>query len=176
MDASVGEVSEIFELDNQYVIAVLTEKIDEGLADLEDVRLEIETKVRNQFKGDYILEKLKGIEGTLGEIAIEYGDDARILTTSDLKLNTNSLPSVGFAPVAIGTAFSLTEGERSEPIKENDGIVVIELEAITSAPEIADYTAYTNQLLQRRNARISYLVSEAIRNNANIVDERYKFF
>ncbi|MFC2126184.1 SurA N-terminal domain-containing protein [Bacteroidota bacterium] len=175
-DAVVGEVSDVFELDNQYVIMVLTGREDEGFADLEDVRSQIEIKVKNQAKGDVIIERLQKLEGTLDEISDAYGDDANVYSSPDLKLNSNSLPSVGFAPNAVGIAFSLKDGQRSAPIKETDGIVIIEMEALTRAPDIADYTIYANQVEQRRNGRVSYLVSEAIRENANIIDERYRFF
>src|SRR5690606_24001683 len=36
-DASVGDVSEIFELDNAYVVALVTGKTEEGYAELKDV-------------------------------------------------------------------------------------------------------------------------------------------
>jgi len=175
-DASVGEVSEVFELDNQYVIMVLTATVDKGYADLEDIRSELEVKVKNQAKGDVIISRLQELEGTLDEIASGYGVDANTYTSADLKLSASSLPSVGFAPQAVGIAFSLNDGQRSAPIKENDGIVIIEMQALTKAPEIADYTIYGTQVEQRRSSRMSYLVSEAIRENANIIDERYRFF
>ena len=175
-DASIGEVSEVFELDNQYVIMVVTGKVDEGIADLEDVRPQLEIKVKNQAKGEVIIERLNALEGTLDEIADAYGEDANVYSSADLKLSANSLPSVGFAPVSIGVAFSLTDGQRSAPIKENAGVVIIEMQALTRAPEIADYTIYANQVEQQRNGRVSFLISEAIRDHANIIDERYKFF
>jgi peptidyl-prolyl cis-trans isomerase D len=177
VDASIGQVSDVFELEDNYVVALLTDKTDEGYASLDDVRNQIVPKVRNQLKADIIKQRIAALEGSnLDELAQQYGEDASVFTNSELKLSTNALPSVGFAPKAIGIAFSLKEGEISKPVEENDGIVVIQLNSMIPSPEIADYTGYKNQIEQRRSSQASYLVGEAIRENANIVDERYKFF
>ena len=176
LDASIDEASTVFELDDQYVIAVLTEKTEEGPAGLEDVRIQLTPKVKNELKAEYIIKKLNVLEGTLDEIAEKYGSDARVYESFDIKLSSNSIPNIGFAPVAVGSIFALNEGEISQPIIENDGVVVIQLNSLIGAPEIADYTSYKNQLLQRRSSRTSYLTSEAIKEYSGIVDERYRFF
>ncbi len=176
VDASIGEASDVIELENHYVVAVLTDKRVEGEAKLKDVRDQILPKVKNKFKAEIIRQRLATLEGTLEEIADKYGEDASIFSNSELKLSTNSLPSAGFAPNAIGTAFSLGEGELSKPIEENDGMVLIQLNSLIRSPEIADYTSYVNQLKQRRANQTSFQLAEAIRDYAKIVDERYKFF
>ena len=175
-DAEVGNVSEVKELEDQYIVATLTKITEEGPASLDDVRIQIEPKVKNEKKGAIIVEKLSGMEGSLDEISENYGSDARVYSSSDLKFSTNSLPTVGFAPVAIGKAFSLQSGERSEPIKEENGVLIIEMINLTEAPEIADYSTYKNQLQQRISGRVSYNAGEAIREEAEIKDLRYRFF
>jgi len=176
LDASLYEVSTVFELEDQYVIAVLTGKTDAGPAELEDVRVQLTPKVKNELKAEYIIRKLQQFEGTLDEIAEQYGSEANVYESSDIKLSSNSIPNVGFAPIAVGTVFSLEEGEISEPIIENDGVLIIQLNALVESPEIADYTNYKNQIEQRRSGMTSYLTSEAIKAHSGIIDERYKFF
>jgi peptidyl-prolyl cis-trans isomerase D len=176
LEASIDEASTVFELDDQYVIAVLTDKTEEGPAGLEDVRVQLTPKVKNELKAEYIIQKLNNLEGTLDEIAEQYGSEARVYESFDIKLSSNSIPNIGFAPVAVGTVFSMNEGETSEPIIENDGVVIIQLNSLIESPEIADYTSYKNQLTQRRSSRTSYLTSEAIKEYSDIVDERYRFF
>jgi peptidyl-prolyl cis-trans isomerase D len=173
---NVGSVSEVLELEDQYVIATLTKITDEGPASLEEVRTQVELKVKNEKKGNLIVEKLKSLQGSLEEIKEGYGNDARVYTSSDLKFSSNSLPTVGFAPLAVGTAFSLNRGEKSKPLKEENGVLIIEMVNITEAPEIADYSTYKNQLEQRSSGRISFNAGEAIKDNADIRDLRYRFF
>lgn len=176
LEASLNEASQVFELDDQYIIAVLIDHTEAGPASLEEVRDQVLPKVKNEHKADYIIEKLKDLEGTLNDVAEQYGDDANVYEASDIRLSSNSIPNVGFAPIAVGKIFSLEESEISEPIRENDGILIVKLNGMIRSPEIADYTSYKNQIEQRRSSRTSYLTSEAIKEYSNIVDERYKFF
>ncbi|MFP4089507.1 MAG: SurA N-terminal domain-containing protein [Cyclobacteriaceae bacterium] len=175
-DASLGDVSPVFELEDAYAIAVLTDITEEGTAELEDVREEVAARVRAQLKGDQIIEKLEGLNGSLQEIASAYGPDANVYSSSDLKLSSNTLSNVGFAPEAIGKAFALNEGEVSEPVRGENGVVMVRLNALTPATEIADYATYKEQLAQQARQRSSFSISEAIREFANIEDKRYKFY
>ena len=175
-DASVGEVSKIFELDDSYIVAVLTGETEKGTARLEDVRNEVSIKVKNQLKADQVINTLNGQSGSLDEIADSYGADANVYSSSDLKFNSNSLPSVGFSPKAVGKAFSLNPGERSAPFSTDNGVVIMELVNFTGAPEIADYTTYKTQKIQTDQSRISINVLEAIKKFADIEDNRYKFY
>lgn len=175
-DASEGEVSPVYELDDQYVVAVMTGEQEEGTADLDMVRLEVTEKVKNELKGNKIKETLNGLSGTLEEIASGYGDDATVLTASDIKLSSTTLSSAGKATEAVGTVFSLTEGQVSKSIPTENGIVVLQLESLTPAPEIGDYSMHANNLKRAREGRSSYYLGELVKEKANVKDERYKFF
>jgi len=175
-DASVGDVSTVFELSDQYLVATMVSEIEEGTAPLTDVRLEISTKLKNQKKGDIIFEKLSELSGSLEEIAEQYGEGANVYATIDLKLNSNSLPNVGISPIGVGKAFSLEQGQPSKPCKDENGVLILELVSITGSPEIADYTIYSGQVQQRRDNTTSFDLSEAIKEDADILDNRYKFY
>ena len=175
-DASVGDVSEVFELDDAYVVAVLTGEREEGIAQLKDVREQVLARVRGQKKGEQIAQKLKGMSGSLDEMATAYGNNATVYTSSDLKLSSTTLPNVGFAPKAVGKAFAMEEGEVSDPIITDNGVVVIELQSLTPATEIADYAAYKDQVKQQQEARTSFNITEAVEEAADIEDKRYKFY
>lgn len=175
-DASVGSVSPVFELENAYVVAALTDKTEKGTAKLEDVRDEVTAKVKAELKGKQITEKLKGLSGSLEEIAEAYGEDANVYTTSDLKLSSSSLPNVGFAPKAIGRAFAMKAGKVSEPIPGENGVIMIQAEAITEAPDITDYSSYKEQIRQQARQQTSFNIAEAIEDFAEIEDQRYKFY
>ena len=175
-DASVGEVSQVFDLQDQNVVAIMTGEVEKGYRPLASVKEEITPAVRNELKGKVIIEKLNGLKGSLDEIKTAYGQDANVYTTSDLKLSSNSLPTVGFDPIAVGTAFSLESGKRSKPLAGENGVVIFELTNKTIAPALADYSTYKTQLDQGNTNRSSVGVAEAIKEHADIVDERYKFY
>ncbi|MEQ1586110.1 MAG: SurA N-terminal domain-containing protein [Cyclobacteriaceae bacterium] len=175
-DAKVGKVSDVFDLDADYTVAVMTSETEEGVRSFEDVKEEIKPAVLNEVKGKKIIETLNAKKGTLEEMAKAFGSDAIINSSSDLKLNSNTLPSVGLDPVAVGKIFSLEGGKQSQPFAGENGVLVVELKNKTVAPAVGDYAVFKNQLLQGLNGRAGYSISEALKEGANIQDKRYKYF
>jgi peptidyl-prolyl cis-trans isomerase D len=78
--------------------------------------------------------------------------------------------------VAIGTAFALENGKRSEPIKGENGVLIMDLQNKTEAPAVGDYAQYKLPIQQNMQTRSSYNIAEAIKENAGIEDKRYKFY
>jgi peptidyl-prolyl cis-trans isomerase D len=175
-EAKTGKVSQVYDIDDQNVVAIMTGEVKKGYRSFESVKDEILPIVRNEVKAKIIADKLKGLTGSLEEIAAAFGSDANVYTTSDLRLNSNSLPTAGFNPSAIGGAFGVEEGKNSAPITGENGVLVFNVLNKTVAPALSDYYAYVQQLEQNalRNSTLS--IAEAIKANSNIEDLRYKFF
>jgi len=176
--AELGDVSEVFEIDDQYVIAVLTNEKEEGTADLVSVKNEIERKVSNEKKAAIIIEKLNAIEDdVLASKLIAYGESAKYQTMADLKLSSNTLTGVvGLAPEAVGVAFSMEPGEVTDPFAIENGVIIIELVNKYDAPEISDYEVYRSQATSKRQSALYYGIDQAVKELADITDDRYKFF
>lgn len=175
-DGKVGKVSEVQELPSDYIVAVMTSETNEGVRSFEAVKEEITPAVRNELKGKKIIETLKTKTGTLEELASAFGTDATVASSSDLKFNSNTLPSVGLDPVAVGKIFALENGKRSEPFVGENGVLVAELQNKTVAPALGDYSMFKTQLKQSLDGRSSMGIAEAIKTAAGIEDKRYKFF
>ncbi len=175
-EATEGKVSEVFDLTDNYVVAVMTGETKQGYKSFEKVKEEITPTVTNQAKGKYIAEKLTGKTEGLDELTKIFGKDASINSSSDLKMNATSMPVVGFDPVVIGSVFSLQNGKRSKPIIGENGVVILDLQNLTVAPAIGDFSMFKGQLLQTQNGRGGYNVTEALREAAKVEDNRYKFF
>jgi peptidyl-prolyl cis-trans isomerase D len=175
-DASTGKISQVYDLQDQDVVAIMTGEVAKGYKPLAMVKEEITPAVRNEVKSRTIIEKLNGLKGALEEVAAGFGNDANVYTSSDLRLNSNALPTVGFDPQAVGTAFSLENGKRSKPVAGDNGVVIVELQSKTIAPAIADYSNYKTQLEQNSQNRSSFSIAEAIKEKSEIEDKRYKFF
>ncbi|CAG5069780.1 Chaperone SurA [Dyadobacter sp. CECT 9623] len=175
-DSKINSVSPVFETEEQYIVAVLTGKSDAKDVKVNDFRDELTTKVRNQIKAEQITAKLKGATGDLDAIAKKYGAGALVESANDISLATGFLTSAGFDPIALGKAFGLKAGQKSDVFTGENGVFIVELLNKTEAPKIADFTQYKTQLTQSLEGRTSYLVNEAIRDNAKIEDNRAKFF
>nr|MBI1228601.1 peptidylprolyl isomerase [Cytophagales bacterium] len=176
-DASLGDVSTVFELDNSYVVALLIGKTEEGAASLSDAntRDQVLAEVKNEKKAAYIIEQLKGLESL--QAMKDKFPDASLGSTADLRMNASVIPGVGFAPKAVGAIFGVTQtGVPSTPIVEDIGVIVANVNSITPAPEIADFTRYQNEITASASQRTSYMIMMAMEELAEVKDYRYRFF
>lgn len=189
--ASEGDISEILEIDDQYVVAMMTGMQEKGTARLADVENEVAMKVRNQKKAEMIQEKLAALDGKTFEEMVEgYGKGA---TTQEatFTLSSNSISGIGIAPQAVGVAFAMTEGEVTKAFDTQNGVVVMKLISKNAAQETDDYSLYLQQLVNRRAARkvmvtefpltyfrvvVSQDLDNAIKELSGMEDMRYKFF
>lgn len=174
-EASVGEVSTVFELDNTYVVATLVSRKEEGEAKLEDVKDQVKQLVMNDKKAAMIQEKLAG-KTTLEEMKAVF-PDASLNDVPGLRLSTSVIPGIGFATKAIGTLFGLkSSGQITKPVQEDIGVIVSKLNNLTPATEIGDYTSYQAQLSQAASQRMTYQIMMALQELAKVKDYRYKYF
>ena len=175
-DGETGKVAdEIFQAEDAFVIAAMSGLNEAGTASFEAVRANVRAEVIKEKKAEAIIAKLGDVKNsTIDEIAANYGPDATINTTTDLRANTNSMPGIGFAPKAVGAAFGLQEGQISAPVKETNGVVVVKLEALTAAPARDSYASNRSTLENQRRARITNSISTAIEEGADIEDRRFR--
>ncbi|SHK15588.1 peptidylprolyl isomerase [Hymenobacter psychrotolerans] len=173
---AVGDVSEVFDMGDQYVVAVLTGERSKGTADVASLKPELQAAVRNELKAQQIIEKLKGKTGTLEQIAATYGPQAQVKTTEGVVLGTGTIPGLGGEPVAVGAVFGLKAGQKSAPIQGEQGVLIVEPVSVQKPTAATDVAAVKKQLMIQRQNRADGLIYEAVKNHANIKDERNKFF
>ena len=111
------------------------------------------------------------------EIAASYGAGALVEAVTDINFANGMLNSAGLDATAIGKFFGQKVGKRSKPFVGDNGVFITEVTAYTPASAIADYSAYKDQVLQKVGGYTgTYLANMLIRENANIKDNRAKFF
>ena len=177
-DTKLGKVSSsVFEIGDSFLVAAVTAKTEKDSPKAADFKDALTAKVRNEVKSEQILKKLTGTSGTLEQIAQKYGAGALVETATGISFATGMLTSPGVDPTAIGKIFSLSTGKRSKPFIGENGVFLVETTNLVKAPEIADYTQYKAQINQKNGGYgASYMANQAIRDNANIKDNRAKFF
>lgn len=175
-DTEVGDVSPVFEINDQFVVATLTGKREKGYASVDDVREELTAAVRDELKAKQIMEKLQGQKGSLDQIAAAYGSDAMVRTADNVTFASASIPGVGVEPVAVGKAFGLKPGARTAPFEGQAGVMMVELTSLNPAPEIDDLSNVKQQILATRASRAETKAFEAIKEKSEIKDNRVRFF
>jgi peptidyl-prolyl cis-trans isomerase D len=175
-DAKPGDVSDVIAINDKFIVATLTGSRDAGLADVKDVKDEVTMKVRQEKKAAQIIEKLSAQKGSLDEIAKKFGPGATSGTAQDVSLGGQFVPGLGMDPIAIGRFVGLKAGKRSAPFEGQTGVFIVEVTKVNAAPEVADYTSYKKTLEQQRSGGVEYFANEVIKENADVEDDRYKFF
>ena len=175
-ETKVGNVSEVYEMGDQYVIAALTGERAKGANTVTTLKTELSALVRNEEKAKQIIAKLPKT-GTLEEMAGKVGPTARVGTAPAVVLGQGSFPEIGFEPVAVGKAFALKPGQKSAPIAGEQGVLVVEPVSVAAptAPA-ADLKAVRQQLAQQRAQQQDGKIYEAVKAHANVRDNRTKFF
>ncbi|MBC8083560.1 MAG: peptidylprolyl isomerase, partial [Hymenobacter sp.] len=173
---AIGDVSEVFEIGDQYVVAVLIGERSKGTADVASLKPELSAAVRNEEKAKQIISKLTGKTGTLEQLAATYGPSAQVKTADGVVLGTGTIPGLGSEPLAVGKAFGLKTGQKSAPIQGEQGVLIVEPVSVQKPTAASDLAAVRKQLTAQRTGRADGQVYEAVKANANIKDERNKFF
>ncbi len=149
-ETEIGMVSDPFEMQDTYIVAILKERKEKGESTFEDAAVMVLAKVREEKKAQMIMEKLNKLSGSLDEIAKAYGNNISVLNTQDVNIKTLSLVGVGSATQTIGKAAVLPKGTKTQAYKDDSGVMIMEVTESEVAAKIAEHTTYKDQLTQQR--------------------------
>lgn len=170
-EAKEGQVSDVFECGQQFVVAALTEVNDGEYRSLEAVRAELSYEATNNAKAEYIKKELKGVE-SLEAAAQIMGQ--KVQSVERVSLADSRLGNAGMEPAVIGAAIAQGENALSEPIQGNMGVFVIK----TGAANNAEGTFNAESEKAQLSSRFAYLPYQAIQlleDKADITDNRANF-
>lgn len=171
-EAKAGQVSDVFECGDQFIVAALTEVNDGEYRSLESVKAELTIQAINEKKAAYITNKLNGVT-TLADAATLF--DTEVKSAEAVSLSSYRLGAAGNEPVVIGTAFTLEPNTTSKPIKGNNGVYMISVGEKTVAEGQLNPTQEISNLNMRTSYTIPYQAISLIEEKANIVDNRARF-
>ncbi len=168
--------SPIFELGDNFVIAVLTNITEEGASPFEQVRARVELAVAKEKKAEYLADKVaSAMSAGSGLSALAAEMNTEVKTANNINFNSFSIPGVGVEPSVIGTATNLSVDKVSSPIEGNNGVFVVMVTSETSSPA-ANIQAEQNRLAQTLNYRAASQAFQTHKNSVEIVDKRAKFY
>ena len=171
--SDVGDVSDVFEFGNKIVVATLTSIKKEGLKDVEDIRVEVETLVRNQKKSERLIEELFGYS-SLNEISSNYG--STIKTAEGLIFSSNQVPNLGDQPSFVGAAFAVDEGKVSAVFSSKNAVFMLKVDKVIAAAENTDFSNAKNSIINSLNSRSSFQAYQALFELFDVKDNRAKFY
>ena len=171
-EAKDGQLSDVFECGEQFVVAALTEVNDGDYRTIDEVRMELTLQATTDKKAEYLMNQLKGVS-TLEEAAELF--DAEIQTAENVTLASTRLGAAGIEPAVIGTALALENNATSAPVKGNAGVYMVRIgEKVVAAGEL-NAEQEINSLNMRTSYSVPYQAMALIEENAKVEDNRARF-
>ena len=169
------EVSGVYEMGDRFIVAVMTGVHPKGTQSLASVKNEVTRLATNDAKGDAILSKL-GSVSSVDEAANKMGKEVKDATS--VHLDMVQIPGIGFEPKVIAAAAALQQGQVSAPIKGENGVYVLQNTSFTPAQAIQPINVKTDRTMMESDLknRASYQAYQSIIDQANITDQRVKFY
>jgi peptidyl-prolyl cis-trans isomerase D len=170
-------VSDVYDCDNQFVVATVTDVLEKGFRPVEKVSEQIKAELIREKKATLIIEKLNAqiaktpsIEG----IAAAIGSEVK--SAPAVNFAAYQFGVAGFEPAVVGKVSVLPVNKISAPIKGNAGVYVV----LPTNPQVSNAPFDAKMQVMMLNSRLSYslpyTIIQDIRDKADIVDNRINFF
>jgi len=182
-DSDLNEVSSAFKVPAGYVVATVSEIIDEGIKPFEEVSANIKSKFLREQKlarANSITQEIREKISASGDLnlATSVYDKARVSTAKNFKAS-GSIPGVGLDFAFAQAALEAELNSITDPVKSNRGCYLLK---VTHRSEI-DSTLFSiqknslrdNLLTQKRNTVYTDWIA-SLKENAAIEDNRHMFY
>lgn len=170
-DASVGDVKRFSILDG-YVIVQLTRKSPKGLMSIAEASSLVLPKLRNAYKAKQIMANISGDD--LEAIASSQG--VTVQNATAITMAAPTIPGAGAEPEVVGAAFAKAAGETTGLIAGEKGVFKVRVTAVNNAPALDNYASFAKQLNSAVTPAVNTKVYQALKNAADIQDNRANFF
>ncbi len=169
--ADEGDVSDIFTVDGDYVVATLTENRDGEYATLGQVYNDIRLVVLNNKKHEYLASLVAG--KSLEEAAAALGKE--VGQFSNVRSSLLYVDGVGMAPRMVGAITAAKEGQVSAPVEDITGTYVFVVDKI-DAEERQTADKERVRLEATAEGRVGQRLTMALYEESDIEDGLVKYF
>ena len=168
----VDDVSEPFELGDNYVVAVITAEEKQGLASVTAARPQVEGIIRDKKKAEKIKATIKG--KTLEAIAADA--NAIVQRADSIGFSFSMITGLGNEPKLVGAAFNKALINKvSEPIAANSGVFAVSVNGIAAKQADQDPSFFKDELLERTRGMM-FRSASSFKKIAKIEDNRFKLY
>lgn len=176
-ESKAGDVSEPFEVNDKYIVAVTTAISEKGLMSVAKARPSAEPLIMNEKKALQIINtKFKGTITDINQAATAAG--TMVMTADSISFSQGFIPNLGNEPKITGVAFNKAmQGKVSEPIAGNAGVYIVKAEGVRAVPNTTmDAVALRQQMENQQKQMGGYRSMEALKKSADIKDNRFAFY
>ena len=171
--ASLGDISEVFEFDNSYVVAKITKENNSEYIPLSEVENKVKQSLRSEKKYKKLVKRL-GDYSSLEEISETM--NINIVRDKKAQMSLLSVDDLGYAPELIGTIYATEIGAVSDPIKLNNFLSVVSVVSQDAYRSEGDFTAERNSLLEKIKNYTTTTSFKALETDADVLDNRSEVY
>lgn len=175
-ETALGAI-QIFSQDNaSYVVTQLTEIRPADYLPLDLVEDQVKAEVINEKKAAQLSEQISSKMGANIDIASLATAFSKTVQNQSINFGTATLSSYGTEPAVIGRATAMAPGSLSQPIVGERGVYVVYINSRNKANELNNYDSERIRVETEMANAAATRVVESLKNEAEIVDSRKKFF
>lgn len=174
-EAKKGDLSPVYEFGDRFVIAHLTEVREEGVRPFEQVRTQIERQLIADKKADQLLAQMQEkLEAGADLETLAAAFNSSVQSADNIGFAAFQVPGAGVEPALAAAAVTVPAGQVSQPFKGNNGVYVVKVKQLEDITVNADNIG--RELDQNLSMKVDYQLLEAIREKAEITDNRANFY
>ena len=173
-NASAGDISEVTELSDKFVVARVTDVTPEGYRSFSDVKSQIRPKVALQKKREVQGRRMERALSQNGFDALPNVLGTQMRTQSNVTYSTETVPGLGREPKFVGAVFGLEVGETSGVVEGKNAAFVVEVTEKNTPPPLTEQQRQQirKQLLKQRRKQATSDWLSALKEDATIMDNR----
>lgn len=173
-NTKIGDMSKVFELENMYVVAVLTKIVPEGYIPYDDLMERNATQIKKVKKGEYLAAKAKAYGTDYDKMIKELNGE--LTNVENITMEGRGYGSLGVEEKIGGVTLAMPLGVYTDPIEGGNAIAIVK--ATTELPAGAtDYDAIRREYVSKfNNAILNGSHYSAMLDNANVKNNGVLFF
>ena len=173
-DVKVGDMSKVFELENMYVVAVLTKIVPEGYIPYEDMIDRYAVQIKKVKKGEMLAEQAKAYGTDYDKMIDELKGEKT--TVENISFEGRGFGNFGVEDKIGGTALGMKEGVYSAPVEGGNALVIMKVTGTTPA-NATDYDAIRREYVSKfNNAILNGSPYSALLDNSKVENNGVLFF
>lgn len=157
---------------SKYFVGCLNSIQAKGTPSLANIKDQLQVPLMNQKKGEMLAGKIAGMD--MSSIVSSYSGERD--TISNASFSSRFLGSIGNEPKVIANAMRLNENETSQAIVGTNGVYIIKVLSKSDAPASTNIPQLRKQAKGNIEPQIRTGLLSSLKKNANISDNRFKFY
>ncbi|MBE7175733.1 MAG: SurA N-terminal domain-containing protein [Mucilaginibacter polytrichastri] len=177
-DAGKGDVSnQVFDCGSKYAVAYLTGISPAGFLPLESVKKEIEPAVRNRVKGKQLAAKVEdALKGASNINQVAQKLKRQPMPVQNVVFANPIIPGVAQENKVVGSVFGSQPGKLSKAVIGENGVYAFAVQSFSKPAPLTNALRQRQQIDQVLMQRSSGEIFQALKDKANVKDNRVKFY